>query len=143
MINYNSTHEYVLEFKQVLKQNGLDENLYPLDYMERWADTVELYIDGYLHTVHEADYEMMVRAEIEILLNADSLKKYEAFRYFTDAIAEWDEKYKSVTFDISGYKKFANNWWENRLPKYAGSEYIESVKHWLPPGTSIENIEIG
>ncbi|MNV79588.1 hypothetical protein D3C71_1731470 [compost metagenome] len=30
---------------------------------------------------------------------------------------------------------------KNRLPKYAGPEYIETVQHLLPPGTSIENIQ--
>lgn len=142
MINYNSTHEYVLEFKRVLKENRLDENLYPLDFMRSWAETVESFIDGYSYTVYDADYDMIVREEIEVLLNADSLKGYEAFKYFTDAIAESDEKYRSVTFDISGYKKLSGNWWKNRLPKYACSEYIESVKHWIPPGVTIENIQI-
>lgn len=99
----NSTHQYVLEFKRVLKENRLDENLYPLDFMVIWEETVESFVEGYSLSVFDADYDLMIRADIEVLLNADSLKEYEAFKYFTDKIEALDEKYKSVTFDISGH----------------------------------------
>ncbi|WP_157604588.1 hypothetical protein [Solitalea canadensis] len=57
---------------------------------------------------------MRDRKGIEVLLNANSLKEFEDFKYFTDKIGEVDEKYRSVTFDISWH---TDNWWEKSIAK--------------------------
>lgn len=124
----NNRGNYLKEFKRVLKNNNLNTKLYPSDFMDLWQELVDRCSDGYMGTLGEFEHDIEIREDIEHILNANELKQFDDFVFFTNSISENDFRFRTMTKTNAEVKSMSKYWWENVLLKFAGPEYIKDVK---------------
>lgn len=72
---------YLKSFKKVLVSLSLKNELYPSDLIDAWSAFVSQCEKGYYYTIFEYEYEIRIRQDIELILNADILKVFDDFQY--------------------------------------------------------------
>jgi hypothetical protein len=99
-------------------------NLKNIDELIRsWDELVNECIDGYNSTVFELDYDLLIRKELEEILDSKELFNYEKYKL---KIYKIDEKFKKIIIFLD--KKEDCFFWNRKfILKYGTEPYCESV----------------
>ena len=119
--------DFLNAFSNILKQNGLDINRGANYYVASWNDFITSCIEGYPYSLFDYDLDIYMRGQIDFLIKSPDLQGFSEFRIFKTKIEEIDNQLMSITMDRPNKKQLSLSWWENRILKYAGPEYVKNI----------------
>ena len=119
--------DFLNAFSNALKQNGLDINRGPNYYVDSWSDFITSCIEGYPYSLFDYDLDIYMRGQIDLLIKSPDLQGFSELRIFKTRIEEIDNRFKLVTIDRPNKKQLSLSWWENRILKYGGQEYVQNI----------------
>ncbi|NEM97419.1 hypothetical protein [Pontibacter burrus] len=115
-------------FEKALSKNKINKNNGPNYFIEGWGDLISACNSGFQFSSSEFDYELLIRDEIEKILQSKELEKYAEFQLFKDKIKELDDEFRKCTHPQYKLPIKTNNWWQNSVLKYSGELYAEQIK---------------
>lgn len=94
------------------------------ELISSWDELVNECIDGYNSTVFELDYDLLIRKEIEEILNSKEFSDCESYK---SKVYETDEKFEKILIYLD--EKEGSFFWNRKfILKYGTEPYCKSVQ---------------
>jgi hypothetical protein len=115
-------------FKEVLEKNNLDPSLGHNYFIRCWGEFISDCKDCYQFSFSEFDYDILIRNDVESLLQSKELEEVEEFNFFKESILKLDEQFKELLHPVYEFSIETQYWWQKKVLKYAGRKYAEQIK---------------
>ncbi|MEO5673100.1 MAG: hypothetical protein ABIQ74_00500 [Chitinophagales bacterium] len=124
-MEFEYSNEYARAFGD-LAERLFRVRFFPKEAVEGWRWLVNEVKNGYDDVPPEYDNDLdTTRDPLDTFLVDDTLNNFPDHETFKQFIQQLDREFKELTQVHPKWEQDRRKWWNNRVPKYAGREYVE------------------
>lgn len=120
------TAAFLESFRNLTESKGWGRPLSPARLIEQWDTFVGSCEEGYSESIEEFWNDRDIRRILEAVIKDSTLAEFDQISWVRAEVSAIDERYRTLLTDHD--VRSSANWWEVRIPRFAGRELADDFK---------------